>query len=396
MKTRMKTKWIVNMTLLLMFLVGCTPTLSSSAVSALLVTETQTTVLEDAQPVQNDTTTNIDEDVLSALQETFQQIYTNVNPSVVNIQVTESVGPMETSGEGSGFVWDTEGHIVTNNHVVENASQITVVFSDGTTVEAELVGTDSESDLSVIQVDATGIDLQPVTLADSQAVRVGDLVIAIGNPYGLSGTMTQGIISALDRYIPVDETDAFSTGSYAIPDIVQTDAAINPGNSGGVLVDVEGQVIGVTSAIASSSDSNSGIGFVIPSHIVERVVPVLIEEGTYQHPRVGISGTTLTSSLAQEMGLEASQQGVLVVSVTEGGPADQAGLVGSSQQRNASGQVSLTGGDVIIAVDGQIVNTFEDLLSYLFNETEVGQTITLTILRQGKEQTIQLTLDVLS
>jgi serine protease Do len=396
MKTRTKTKWTVFMTLLLVFLVGCTTAGSSMTVADFPLAEVQSTVLKEVQPAQDDTLIDIDEDLLSTLEQTFQQIYTHVNPSVVNIQVTERMGPMEASGEGSGFVWDTEGHIVTNNHVVENASQITVIFSNGTTVEAELVGADSESDLAVIQVAATGIDLQPVSLADSQAVKVGDLVVAIGNPYGLSGTMTQGIISALERSLSVSESGSYTTGSYTIPDIIQTDAAINPGNSGGVLVDVEGQVVGVTAAIESSTNSNSGIGFVIPSHIVERVVPVLIEQGTYQHPRIGISGMTLTSSLAQEIGLEASQRGILVISVNANGPADKAGLVGSSQQQNTNGQVSITGGDVIIAVDGQTVTTFEDLTSYLFNETEVGQTITLTIMRQGKEQTIQLTLGVLS
>lgn len=395
MKKRMKINWIVSVLLLSAFLIGCTGAQPSSADSAAVDTQVESNLLE-AQPVQYETTAAMDEQAIFAIQETFQQIYTNVSPSVVNIQVTGGIGPMEASGEGSGFVWDTEGYIVTNHHVVENASEITAVFSDGTTIKAELVGADSESDLAVLQVDATAADLHPVTLADSQAVEVGDLVIAIGNPYGLSGTMTQGIVSGLDRALSVDGTDSFSTGTYSIPDIIQTDTAINPGNSGGVLVNVEGQVVGVTTAIQSSTNSNSGIGFVIPSHIVERVVPILIEEGTYEHPRMGISGTNLTSSLAQEMGLDAGQRGVLVVNVTANTPAARADLQESTQQQNPSGQVITSYGDVIIAVDGQTVNTFEDLVSYLFNETEVGQAITLTILRQGKEQTIQLTLDDLS
>jgi len=391
----MNNKSTVTISLVLVLLLGSTIAGYAGSIVDYPLVETQSTVQEAIQQVEYDPTAELDQDMLSAVQETFQQIYAQVNPSVVYIEVTGSMGPMETTDSGSGFVWDTEGHIITNNHVVENASQIIVTFSDRTTLAAELVGADSESDLAVVQVDAKAVDLSPVILADSQAVQVGDLAIAIGNPYGLTGTMTLGIVSALSRSLTVDETDAFSTGSYAIPDIIQTDAAINPGNSGGVLVDIEGQVIGVTSAIESSSGSNSGIGFVIPSHIVERVVPVLIEEGTFQHPRLGISGTTLSYSLSQEIGLDPSQQGVLVVSVTKGGPADQAGLLGSSQQRNGAGQVSISGGDVIIAVDGQNISSFEDLISYLFNETEIGQTIYLTTLRQGKEQTIPLTLDVL-
>jgi len=337
--------------------------------------------------------------MLNAVQTTFQQIYQNVNPSVVNIQVTQDAGQFGvTGGEGSGFVWDAEGHIVTNNHVVENASSITVTFADGTVADAKLVGADPESDLAVIQVDPAAAELRPVTMADSQAVQVGDLVIAIGNPYGLSGTMTQGIVSALSRSLTVDEGSSIpnssSTGSYSIPDIIQTDAAINPGNSGGVLVDVDGHVVGVTAAIQSTSGSNSGIGFVIPAHIVQRVVPVLITDGSYAHPRLGISGTTLTPSVASQVDLDESQRGVLVITVTAGGPADKAGVQASTQQRSRNGQTSLvTAGDVITAIDDQPVITFEDLSSYLFNNTQVGQKVKLTVLRGGMEKTLEVTLE---
>lgn len=391
----MKSKTIVSILMLLIFLVGCTPMTAFSTLSLPVAVDQPSQVVHEVQPVEY-VISSEDSDLLSSMQNIFQQIYANVNDSVVNIAVMTNVGPGMSSGEGSGFVWDTYGHIVTNNHVVENASQISVTFSDGTVVDAKLVGADPESDLAVIQVDPDGVDLHPVVLGDSHAVKVGDLAIAIGNPYGLSGTMTQGIVSALSRSLPVDETDAYSSGNYTIPDIIQTDAAINPGNSGGVLVNIAGEVIGVTSAIRSSTNANSGIGFVIPAHIVQRVAPVLIDNGAYAHPRMGISGTTLTPALADEMGLDADQQGVLVVSVSPGSPADQAGLQGASQQRNVSGRISVEGGDIITAVDGKALKTFEELISYVFNETVVGQTIDLTVLRDGREQTIELTLGTLT
>ncbi len=359
----------------------------STEVPAAQATPTQAPTLEARK--NND----LDSDILAVVQSTFQNIYTNVNPSVVNIQVAEYFGPQIISGEGSGFVWDSEGHIVTNNHVVDGASDITVIFSDGTTTSATLVGTDPESDLAVIKVDPGVTTLYPVILGDSHAVQVGDIVIAIGNPYGLSGTMTQGIVSALSRSLSVDdETSPFYSSTYTIPDIIQTDTAINPGNSGGVLVNMAGEVIGVTSAIQSSSDSNAGIGFVIPSHIVKRVVPVLIEDGSYDHPRLGISATTLTPAIAESLGLDTSIKGVLVVDVTSNSPADKAGLVGSSQQRTISGRITTIAGDVITAIDGQVLETYEDLVSYMFNNTEVGQKVTLSILRDGRIIEVVVTL----
>jgi serine protease Do len=352
---------------------------------------------------------------LAAFQSTFEQIYTNVDPSVVNIQVIQSgsasssfqqlqpnnpfaTPPSQGGGEvlGSGFVWDSQGHIVTNNHVVAGAQSITVTFSDGTTVNAKVVGTDPNSDLAVLQVNAPASELHPVQMGDSNQVKVGEIAIAIGNPYGLSGTMTEGIVSALSRSLPVGLDNQQQAGpTYTIPDIIQTDAAINPGNSGGVLVDVQGQVIGVTAAIQSTVDANSGIGFVIPSSIVEKVVPALIQTGHYDHPWIGISGTTLTYDLAQAMNLNPDQQGVLVADVSPNSPAQKAGLQGGTQQTTVNGQPVVLGGDVITAIDGQAVNNFEDLSSYLINNTQAGQTVTLTILRQGKQQTVQLTLGVL-
>jgi serine protease Do len=352
---------------------------------------------------------------LAALEGTFEQIYSDVNPSVVNIQVVEAASPSmqgfpfgfgfgfnspsqqpQQQALGSGFEWDAQGHIVTNNHVVDGASQITVTFSDGTTVDAKLVGADPTSDLAVIQVQVPASQLHPVTMGDSNQVKVGQLAVAIGNPYGLSGTMTQGIISALERSLPVQSSSNSNLQqqgpTYEIPDVIQTDAAINPGNSGGVLVDAQGEVIGVTAAIQSTVDANSGIGFVIPSSIVEHVVPALIQTGHYDHPWIGITGTSLTSDLAKAMSLDPTQKGALVIDVVPNGPAAKAGIQGSTEQATISGVQTPVGGDVIIAIDGNPVNNFEDVSSYLINNTQAGQTISLTVLRKGSKKTVQLTL----
>ena len=353
-------------------------------------------------------------DLLAAYQGTLENIYTTVSPSVVNIHVVQKVAGSGTitsqipgfpffnspqggqqapqqyqSALGSGFIWDTNGDIVTNNHVVSGADTIEVTFSDGTIVPATLVGADPDSDLAVIKVNVPASKLHPVQLADSSAVKVGQLAIAIGEPFGLEGTMTTGIISAVGRSLPANENVA---QSYSIPDVIQTDAPINPGNSGGVLVDAQGQVVGVTSAIESPSGSNAGIGFAIPSTIVKAVVPSLIKNGTYVHTWLGISGTNLVPELATAMNLDASQRGALVEEVMPNSPAEQAGLQGSNKQVTIQGQNANVGGDVITAIDNQPVVQMDDLIAYLADHTQVGQKVTLTIIRNGKQQTVDVTL----
>jgi serine protease Do len=350
---------------------------------------------------------------LADLETVFEDIYTRVNPSVVNVNVTMNAASQSGFGFqgnpfgfsqpqtvqqalGSGFVWDQQGDIVTNNHVIASASSIQVTFADGSTYTGKLVGADPNSDLAVIKVNAPASELEPVTLADSSQVKVGQLVIAIGNPYGLSGTMTQGIISGLGRSLPAGSDSTSSQGpTYSIPDVLQTDAAINPGNSGGVLLDAQGDVIGVTAAIQSPVDANSGVGFAIPSDTVKTVVTSIIQTGHYDHPWMGISGTSLTYDLAQGMHLSTDQRGVLVIDVSPNGPAAKAGLQGSTQQATINGQTVPVGGDVIIAIDGHAVDGFESMASYLLNNTKAGQTVTLAILRQGHQQTLQLKLGVL-
>ena len=355
-------------------------------------------------------------DLVDALQERLGLIYDQVNPSVVNIQVVLKSGSGISGFEGipnmpeipgspdlpqgqipqpaalaSGFVWDKEGHIVTNNHVVEDADTITVTFVDDTIVPAEVVGTDPDSDLAVIKVDLPAEQLQPVQVADSTGVKVGQLAVAIGNPFGLEGTMTVGFVSALGRSLPVS-AGSLTGASFSIPDIIQTDAPINPGNSGGVLVNDEGQVIGVPTAIESETGQNAGIGFAVPSTIIQKVVPALIQNGSVQHPWLGISGTTLTSELAQAMDLDAEQRGVLVGEVTSGSPADKAGLYGSDNQVDLNGQQVQVGGDVIVGINGQPVEEFDDLVIYLARSTDVGDRVTLTILRDGQEKAVDATL----
>ena len=298
-------------------------------------------------------------------------------------------------GLGSGFVWDETGHIVTNNHVVANADEIEVTFADGVAVPAELVGTDPDSDLAVIVVDPKGLDLQPVTVADSTGAKVGQFVVAIGNPFGLEGSMTFGIVSALGRTLPANgglEGMFGGSGSYTIPDIIQTDAPVNPGNSGGVLLDLEGQLIGVPTAIESSSGVSAGIGFAVPSTIVAKVVPELIKDGKFEHPYIGISGGTMSPDLAEAMDLPATQRGALVVTVAEGGPAADAGLKASEDTTQINGRDVPVGGDIIIGIDGQPVKRFDDLVTYLARAGAVGKTVELRILRDGKEQQVELTL----
>ncbi len=356
---------------------------------------------------------------LADFQNTLEQIYMQVNPSVVSLDVTSTASAASSrqrnsfgfSGSaiqealGSGFVWDMQGHIVTNNHVVEGANQIQVTFADGTTASAKVVGTDPNADLAVIQVNVPSSELHPVQVADSTQVKVGQVVIAIGNPFGEANSMSSGIVSALQRSLPVTSsntanqgqslTQSQSQGTYAIPDVIQTDASINPGNSGGVLVDDQGRLIGVTAAIESASQSNSGVGFVIPSAIVQKVVPSLISTGKFEHPWLGVSGTDLTASLATAMGLDANQRGALILSLDPGGPAAKAGLQGGNQTATINGQQAQVGGDVITAIDGQPIRTFGDVGSYLIEHAAVGQTITVTVLRGGKQANVQLTLGAL-
>jgi len=336
----------------------------------------------------------------------LRNIYAQNNPAVVNITVwmdhppvdSESTLPIplpeNNDGEllplvnGSGFVWDAEGHIVTNFHVVEDGQRFQVTFYDGATALAEVVGGDEDSDLAVLKIDPEGYNLAPVQPGNMDDVYVGMRVAAIGNPFGLQGTLTSGIVSAIGRTIP-------SRGSFSIPDSIQTDAAINPGNSGGPLFNERGEVIGVNAQIRSEVRANSGVGFAIPIAIVARVVPGLIENGRYEHSYMGISGVTFSPICSEEQGIDKSQRGFIVDRVLNNTPAARAGLRGSSrpvQTEFVAICPNGLGGDFVVAVDGQPVTTFDEMLVYLARNTSPGDTITLTVLREGETLDVPLKL----
>jgi S1-C subfamily serine protease len=279
---------------------------------------------------------------------------------------------------------------VTNNHVVANADNISITFYDGTIVPGKVVGTDSDSDLAVVKVNMPTDQIKPLQMADSSQVKVGQLAIAIGNPFGLQGTMTVGFISGLGRVLPANQNAVGAT--YSIPDMIQTDAALNPGNSGGVLLDDTGKVIGVTSSIATTTGTSAGVGFAIPSAIVQQVVPALIKTGHYDHPYLGLVLVSLNPDIASAMNLPSNQRGALVQSVTAKGPSDNAGLQGSQKQITINGQQLPAGGDVIVAYNGQTVKSSDDLVTFLARSGSVGQTVTLTVLRGGQQIQVQVTL----
>ena len=322
-------------------------------------------------------TIQISNDLISQ-QDALVSLYQAVSPGVVSINVATDQG----GGQASGFVYDTEGHIVTNYHVVEGANYIEVSFSSGFKAVADVVGTDTDSDLAVIHVDAPASELHPLTIGDSSALQVGQYVVAIGNPFGLNGSMSTGIVSSLGRSMesmnPSESGAFFSAG-----DLIQTDAAINPGNSGGPLLNLNGEVVGVNRAIRSFATTeggdalNSGIGFAVSSNIVARVVPSLISSGSVSYPYLGISSVNnLSLAEAQQLGLDRTD-GALIEDVAAGGPADKAGV---------------QAGDFITAIDGITVKNFDQLISYLFTSKSPGDTVTLTVIRNAQEMQIDLTL----
>jgi S1-C subfamily serine protease len=313
-------------------------------------------------------------------------MYTRLNPAVVNITVyLDQGGEVLPMAQGSGFVIDDQGHVVTNAHVVHGTDAIEVTFSDGLIREATLVGEDLFSDLAVLKVELPE-DVEPIPLGTLDDLDVGETVVAIGNPFGLEGTLTRGVVSALGRTIP-------TTTLFSIPQAIQTDAAINPGNSGGPLLNLNGEVIGVNAQIETdgTSNSNVGVGFAIPVSIIGRVVPSLIEAGSYDWPYLGVSGYTVNPPLVRAMSLPV-EQGAYVSFVSDGGPAEAAGLRGTTDTITQEGRTVETGGDIITAIDGLEVKTFDDMLVYLSLETSPGQEVTLTILRDGEYQDVSVQL----
>jgi 2-alkenal reductase len=328
----------------------------------------------------------------AAQQDALTSLYSSVSPSVVAIQVISEMG----GSLGSGFVYDNAGHIVTNYHVVEGATEVEVDFTSGYKTYGTVIGTDLDSDLAVIKVDAPAEELHPVVMGDSSALQVGQTVIAIGNPFGLSGTMTIGIVSALGRALDSEHT-APGGSFFTAGDIIQTDAAINPGNSGGPLFNINGEVIAVNRAIRTTNFTetgepvNSGIGFAISGNVVKRVVPVLIAEGKYDYPYLGISSMDdLSLTVIEALGLK-SFTGAYVTGVAANGPADQAGIRAGTQDTNILGLKA--GGDLIIAIDGKSIRSFNEMLAYLISNKSPGDTVVLTILRGDEKLDVTVELD---
>ena len=326
---------------------------------------------------------------LSPESGSLSALYESTLPGVVSIRIMSEVG----SGLGSGFVFDEQGHIVTNFHVVEGATEVEVDFSSGFKTYGTVIGTDLDSDLAVIKVNVPAEEIHPLPIGDSDLLRVGQTVIAIGNPFGLSGTMTTGIVSALGRTLD-SLNDAPGGGYFTAGDIIQTDAAINPGNSGGPLFNLSGEVIGINRAIRTTSYSddgepvNSGIGFAISINIVKRVVPSLIERGIYDYPYMGISSISdLSLHSIEALGLE-RYTGAYVTNVTPGSPAEEAGVQGAE----INGNGVPIGGDLIIGIDGIEIPEFDTLLKYLINNKGPGDIIVLTVLRDGQEIDLEMTL----
>lgn len=322
----------------------------------------------------------------SAESQLYIDLYKRINNATVLVRVYSAGKPL---GSGSGFVIDTKGYIVTNNHVVRGASDVEVYFPSGLKVRAKILGTDATADIAVLKVEVPAENLTVVPLGDSDKVQVGQRVIAIGNPFGLKSSMSVGIISGLGRTLRGDSQTA-AGASFNAPDIIQTDAAINPGNSGGPLLNLKGEVIGVNKAIESETGTNSGVGFSVASNTVKKIVPSLISDGKYIYPYLGITSTDdLALTDIEALNLPRST-GVYVTSVVTGGPAEKAGIRPGTKTTSVQGVRG--GGDLIIAIDGVEVKTFSDLMSYLVNKTSVGQTIKLTLLRDGKQMDVNLTL----
>lgn len=326
--------------------------------------------------------TGLDSDELALVN-----VYERVSPSVVFINVLASGNSAANTGEasGSGFVIDMDGHIVTNDHVIAGASKIRVKFSGEIDVEGKVIGRDPDTDLAVLQVKVSTNVLHPVTLGDSNNLKVGQRAIAIGNPFGFERAMSVGYISAVGRVVRLQDS------GYSLPELIQTDAAINPGNSGGPLLNAKGEVIGVTNLIFSRSGVNSGVGFAVPVESVKRVVPELIKNGKYAHPCLGITADrdSINADMAEQLSLPV-QHGVLIQAVQ--GPAAKAGLIGGSRRVTYNGRTIQVGGDIITGIDGREVSNFDDVITYLAKNTKVGQQVELSIIRGTSPQKVKVTL----
>tara|TARA_B100000378_G_scaffold108689_1_gene87094 strand:+ start:1586 stop:2743 length:1158 start_codon:yes stop_codon:yes gene_type:complete len=334
----------------------------------------------------NDVTKFGDETSLYTIKDlTLVELFEKSEEGVVRIDVDKNNSFREASSLGSGFVFDYLGHIITNAHVIEAASSITITFLDGSQYNARIIGVDKFTDIAVIKVDEKPRNLHPLEIGDSSSLKVGEQVAAIGNPFGLSGSMTSGIVSQIGRLLPSHDT------GFSIPNVIQTDAAINPGNSGGPLLNMKGKVVGINTAILSGTGQTAGIGFAVPSNTISKVVPVLIEVGKYSHPWIGISGKDIDPELANIRDLDQSK-GFLIVGIVPGSPAEMAGLKGVSEIKMIADKEYPIDGDIIVSVDGKEVRKISDILIHLQEEKSIGDKMILGINRNGEIMDIILTL----
>ena len=433
----------------------CIITIAFILVSIFIVNKTNTLEV-DAQQTETQNSTNNSSTIRGTnisstnvtLPLTPTEIFSKVQDSVVQVTTTNTdiAGPLN-SGLGSGFVYDNDGHIITNYHVValaslsgessnnisssNNNTDIIVTFNDGSVYNARVVGSDRFSDIAVLRVEnISESKLVPLTFGNSSQAKIGEQVVAIGNPFGLSGTLTVGVVSGLGRIIPSladdqqeqeqpplpetpfddlfpdipglpfqqpplipDQQQQERSGAFSIPDIIQTDAAVNPGNSGGPLLNMKGQVIGMNTAIFSETGVYAGIGFAIPSNTITKIVPSLITTGSYQHPWLGLIGIDITPDIAEALGLSLEEaKGFLIIGVNEGSPADKAGIRGGDRVTNVNGREIRLGGDIVLKIDNQDVRKIEDILTYLEGQKHVDDIVQLTIVRDGKTQTVNATL----
>ena len=347
-------------------------------------TAIQNQIDENELQVQN----QIDEINNLILQESktlsLMEIFEKAEPGVVRVNTIRNQTMNETGGVGSGFVFDKKGHIITNAHVIEDSTKTVVTFLDGRSYNAQIIGVDKYTDIGVIKVNADLKLLHPLSLGDSSNLQVGEPITAIGNPFGLSGSMTSGIISQMGRLLP-------SGSGYSIPDVIQTDAAINPGNSGGPLLNMRGDIVGINTAIQSTTGEFTGVGFAIPSQTVAKIVPTLISEGEYNHPWIGISGRDIDPDMANVLGLK-DALGFLIITVVEDSPASEAGLIGSDKTIKVESREYPVGGDIILAVDGIDVRKIDDILIHLQRVKTVGDEMNLEILRDGRTTNITIVL----
>ena len=360
--------------------IGSITAITIFSILFILPTETDETTMQMQNQIDEINNAIIAESKTLSLIEIFEK----AEPGVVRVNTQNNQTENEVGGVGSGFVFDKKGHIITNAHVIDDATKTVVTFLDGRSYNAEIVGVDESTDIGVIKVSADLKLLHPLSLGDSANLKVGETITAIGNPFGLSGSMTSGIISQMGRLLPSDS-------GFSIPDVIQTDAAINPGNSGGPLLNMRGEIVGINTAIQSTTGEFTGVGFAIPSQTVAKIVPTLISEGEYKHPWIGISGKDIDPDTANVLGLK-DTLGFLIITVVEDSPAFDAGLIGSNATIKVEGREYPVGGDIITAVDGMDVRKIDDILIHLQRVKTVGDEMVLEILRDNRTTDITIIL----